>query len=229
MLPMMTPRYYSISSSPLAAPDRCSVTVAVVREPALSGDGTYEGVASTYLAKRDTGLRVNAFVKSSKSGFALPSDTTRPIVMIGPGTGLAPFRGFLQERSILRAGGATLGTAMLFFGCRNPDEDYLYRDELERFAADGIVDLHVAFSRYNGTKTYVQHLIAKRADAIWHLLENDAHVFVCGDGSAMEPAVRATFTEIYRMKTGSTEDESERWLSELVARERYSLDVWASS
>lgn len=229
MLPMMTPRYYSISSSPLAAPDRCSVTVAVVREPALSGDGTYEGVASTYLAKRDTGLRLNAFVKSSKSGFALPSDTTRPIIMVGPGTGLAPFRGFLQERSILRAGGATLGTAMLFFGCRNPDEDYLYRDELEKFAADGVVDLHVAFSRYNGTKTYVQHLIAQRTDAIWRLLENDAHVFVCGDGSAMEPAVRATFTEIHRTKTGSTENESERWLSELVARERYSLDVWASS
>ena len=229
MLPMMTPRYYSISSSPLAAPDRCSVTVAVVREPALSGDGTYEGIASTYLAKRDTGLRINAFVKSSQSGFALPSDTTRPIIMVGPGTGLAPFRGFLQERSILRAGGATLGTAMLFFGCRNPDEDFLYRDELEKFAADGIVDLHVAFSRYNGTKTYVQQLIAQRADAIWHLLENDAHVFVCGDGSAMEPAVRATFTEMHRTKTGSTHDESERWLAELVARERYSLDVWASS
>ena len=229
MLPMMTPRYYSISSSPLASPDRCSVTVAVVREPALSGDGLYEGVASTYLAKRDTGLRINAFVKSSKSGFALPSDTTRPIIMVGPGTGLAPFRGFVQERSILRAGGATLGTAMLFFGCRNPNEDFLYRNELEKFAADGVVDLHVAFSRYDGTTTYVQHLIAQRADAVWHLLENGAHVFVCGDGSAMEPAVRATFVEIHRTKTHSTEGESERWLSELVARERYSLDVWARS
>ncbi len=229
MLPMMSPRYYSISSSPLASPDRCSVTVAVVREPAFSGDGIYEGVASTYLAKRDTGLRINAFVKSSKSGFALPSDPTRPIIMVGPGTGVAPFRGFLAERSIVRAGGATLGAAMLFFGCRHPNEDYLYRDELETFAADGIVDLNVAFSRYNGTKTYVQHLIAQRADTIWHLLENDAHVYVCGDGSAMEPAVRTAFVEIHRVKTESAPGESERWLAELVARERYSLDVWASS
>ncbi len=229
MLPMMTPRYYSISSSPLLEPDRCSITVAVVREAALSGDGIFEGVASTYLARRHDGLRVNAFVKSSKSGFALPDDPAKPIIMVGPGTGLAPFRGFLQERSILRERGATLGAAMLFFGCRHPEVDFLYREELERAASDGIVDLNVAFSRLDGAKTYVQHLIAKRADDVWALLEADAHVYVCGDGSAMEPAVRSAFVDIYCTKAGASRDDGERWLAERVARGRYSLDVWAST
>ncbi len=229
MLPMMTPRYYSISSSPLLASDRCSITVAVVREPALSGDGLFEGVASTYLARRHDGLRVNAFVKTSKSGFVLPEDTTKPVIMVGPGTGLAPFRGFLQERSIQRTSGATLGAAMLFFGCRTPDTDFLYRDELERAASDGIVDLNVAFSRSDGAKTYVQHLIAKRADDIWALLEADAHVYVCGDGSAMEPAVRSAFIDIYCAKAGASRVAGERWLAERVARGRYALDVWASA
>ncbi len=101
MLPAMTPRYYSISSSPRAQADRCSITVGVVREPAWSGRGTFEGVCSTYLDRRADGQTVDAFVKDSKSGFALPDDPARPIVMIGPGTGLAPFRGFLQERAAL--------------------------------------------------------------------------------------------------------------------------------
>ncbi len=229
MLPAMTPRYYSISSSPLAAPDRCSITVGVVNEPAWSGLGTFEGVCSTYLARHDAGQTIDAFVKDSKSAFCLPDIPERPIVMIGPGTGLAPFRGFLQQRESLRAGGAPLGRAMLFFGCRHPDQDYLYRDELERYAADGIVELHVAFSRLDATKTYVQHRIAEVADDVWALLEADAVVYVCGDGSRMEPDVRATFADLYRRKTGADEAAAARWIGELTAAKRYNLDVWGST
>ncbi|MDQ2872683.1 MAG: NADPH--cytochrome reductase, partial [Candidatus Eremiobacteraeota bacterium] len=228
MLPLMVPRYYSISSSPLALPQACSITVGVVRGEALSGRGTFEGVASTYLRRQPGGEEVNALVKESKSGFRLPQDSARPVIMVGPGTGLAPFRGFLQERSARREGGARLGKALLFFGCRRPDEDFLYREELERYASDGVVELEVAFSRSSEIKTYVQDLIARRGDDVWSMLEEDAVIYVCGDGSRMEPAVRQTFAALYAAKTGANAGGAEAWLRDLVERERYVLDVWAS-
>ena len=229
MLPVMTPRYYSISSSPLAEPDRCSITVGVVREPAWSGLGTFEGVASTYLERHAGEQTIDAFVKDSKSGFRLPDDPSKPIVMIGPGTGLAPFRGFLQEREALKREGKVLGRALLFFGCRHPDQDYLYREELERWAADGIVELHVAFSRLGAEKRYVQHDIAVHADEVWSVLEADGVVYVCGDGSRMEPDVRATLVDLYRRRSGADGAAANRWLETLTASKRYNLDVWGST
>ncbi|HEY0394852.1 MAG TPA: cytochrome P450 [Candidatus Elarobacter sp.] len=229
MLPPMTPRYYSISSSPLAEANRCSITVGVVREPAWSGLGTFEGACSTYLARHAADQTIDAFVKDSKSGFRLPADPLRPIVMIGPGTGLAPFRGFLQQRDALRRAGTALGRALLFFGCRRPDQDYLYRDELERYAADGIAELHVAFSRLGAEKTYVQHRIAEHADAVWDIVQNDGVVYVCGDGSRMEPDVRAELIGLYRRKTGADEPAGASWLEALAAAKRYNLDVWGST
>src|SRR4029077_18872165 len=116
---------YSISSSPSPSLDgmRCSVTVGVVQGAASSGHGVYKGVCSNYLAGRRAGDTVHATVRETKAGFRLPDDASRPIIMIGPGTGLAPFRGFLQERAARRGKGATLGPAMLFFGCRHPEQD----------------------------------------------------------------------------------------------------------
>jgi cytochrome P450/NADPH-cytochrome P450 reductase len=228
MLPLMTPRYYSISSSPLVAPNRLSISVGVVREPAYSGEGIYEGVASTHIARREAGTRLFTFIKESKSGFAVPENPQTPIIMVGPGTGLAPFRGFLQERAALAKEGTKLGPAMLFFGCRHPDQDFIYRDELEGYANAGLVDLHVAFSRLDGTKTYVQDLIERKSDEVWALLEQGAIVYVCGDGSRMEPQVRAEFESIYREKTGSGEAASSAWLAGLTEKRRYVLDVWAS-
>jgi cytochrome P450 / NADPH-cytochrome P450 reductase len=229
MLAPMTPRYYSISSSPLVETRTCSITVGVVREPAWSGLGTFEGACSTYLSRHAPGQMIDAFVKDSKSGFRLPDDPLRPIVMIGPGTGLAPFRGFMQERDALRRAGTVLGRALLFFGCRHPDQDYLYRDELERYAADGIVELHVAFSRLGAEKTYVQHRIAERADDVWSVLEDGGVVYVCGDGSRMEPDVRAALAELYGRKTGADAAAANAWLDALTASKRYNLDVWGST
>src|SRR4029450_13607458 len=150
MLSLLAPRYYSISSSPSLDPQRCSVTVGVVQAPASSGRGIYKGVCSNYLSGRRVGDTIHATVRETKAGFRLPNDASMPIIMIGPGPGLAPFRGFLQERAARKAQGAMLGPAMLFFGCRHPEQDFLYADELKGFAADGIAELNTAFPRAGG-------------------------------------------------------------------------------
>jgi cytochrome P450/NADPH-cytochrome P450 reductase len=227
MLSLLAPRYYSISSSPSGDPSRCSITVGVVEGPASSGRGTYKGICSNYLAGRRAGETIHATVRETKAGFRLPDDASVPIIMVGPGTGLAPFRGFLQERAALKAKGATLGPAMLLFGCRHPDRDYLYADELKAFAASGITELHVAFSRSEGPKTYVQNLVATQKDRVWSSIEKGAIIYVCGDGGKMEPDVKAALVAIYRERNGADADAGLRWIDDLGARNRYVLDVWA--
>ncbi|MBN9005085.1 MAG: cytochrome P450 [Rhizobiales bacterium] len=227
MLSLLAPRYYSISSSPSGDPARCSVTVGVVEGAASSGRGVYKGVCSNYFAGRRAGDMVQATVRETKAGFRLPDDSSVPIVMIGPGTGLAPFRGFLQERAARKAKGATLGPAMLFFGCRHPEQDFLYADELKAFAADGVTELHTAFSRAGGPKTYVQDVIAAQKDKVWSLIERGAIVYVCGDGGKMEPGVKAALMAIWRERTGGDEAASLRWIEQMGTANRYVLDVWA--
>jgi cytochrome P450/NADPH-cytochrome P450 reductase len=228
MLSLLAPRYYSISSSPSIDPARCSITVGVVEAPASSGRGVYKGVCSNYLSGRRVGDNIHATVRETKAGFCLPDDPAVPVIMIGPGTGLAPFRGFLQERAHRKAQGAKLGPAMLFFGCRHPDQDFLYADELKAFAADGIAELHTAFSRADGPKTYVQHQVAAQKERVWNLIEQGAIVYVCGDGGKMEPDVKAALVAIYREKSGADAEAGLRWIDDLGTKNRYVLDVWAS-
>jgi cytochrome P450/NADPH-cytochrome P450 reductase len=227
MLSLLAPRYYSISSSPSVDPARCSITVGVVQGPAASGRGLYKGICSNYLGDRRVGDTIYATVRETKAGFCLPDDSTVPIIMIGPGTGLAPFRGFLQERAARKARGTALGPAMLFFGCRHPDQDYLYADELKAMEAGGITELFTAFSRADGPKTYVQHMLAAQKDKVWNLIEQGAVIYVCGDGGKMEPDVKAALVTIYRDCTGSDAAAGARWIEELGAKNRYVLDVWA--
>lgn len=229
MLPQIAPRYYSISSGPSVSPERCAVTVGVVEGPARSGRGTYRGVCSGHLSTCPEGATIHAAIKETKAGFRLPDDPGRPIVMIGPGTGLAPFRGFLQERQAARAAGKPLGRAMLFFGCRRPDHDFIYREELEAMAGDGLVELHVAFSRGDGPKTYVQELIAREKDAVWRAIEEGAVIFVCGDGSRMEPDVKRALIALHGEKTGASPAESQAWMERMAKEDRYVLDVWAGN
>lgn len=219
MLPLMTPRTYSISSSPMADGTRCSITVAVVEGPARAGAGLYSGVCSNHLARQAAGGTVQAFVKETKVGFRLPVDPAAPIIMIGPGTGLAPFRGFLRERAALKEQGGKLGPAMLFFGCRHPEQDYIYADELKEHADAGIVDLHAAFSRHDGKKTYVQDLLKGHADRVRALIDQGAIIYVCGDGARMEPDVKHALIEML----------DEACVAKLAADNRYVLDVWAGS
>ena len=166
-------------------------------------------------------------MRETKAGFRLPDDPSVPVIMIGPGTGLAPFRGFLQERAARKARGATLGPAMLFFGCRHPDQDFLYADELKAMAASGITELFTAFSRTDGPKTYVQQLLATQKDKVWSLIEQGAIIYVCGDGGKMEPDVKAALVAIYRQKSGSDAAAGARWIEDLGTKNRYVLDVWA--
>ncbi len=226
LIPFLSPRYYSISSAQDASPGRCSITVGVVKGPALSGKGEFKGTCSNYLAELAPGDRFQAVIRKPTAQFRLPQDPARPIIMVGPGTGIAPFRGFMQQRDILKQQGQELGEALLFFGCRHPDHDYLYRDELEDFHARGIATVHAAFSRHDGNKTYVQHLIVEQADQVWAMIEAGARIFVCGDGSQMEPDVRRALTAICQDKRGCTEDEAEAWIDALMDDERYLLDVW---
>jgi cytochrome P450/NADPH-cytochrome P450 reductase len=227
MLSLLAPRYYSISSSPSGEPSRCSVTVAVVEGAASSGRGIYKGICSNYLAGRRASETLHATVRETKAGFRLPDDPIVPIIMIGPGTGLAPFRGFLQERAARKAQGKSLGPAMLFFGCRHPDQDFLYADELKAFASDGITELHTAFSRGEGPKTYVQDLLAAQKQGVWNLIENGAIIYVCGDGGKMEPDVKAALVAIYRERKGADADAGLRWIEDMGTQNRYVLDVWA--
>ncbi|HYB02288.1 MAG TPA: cytochrome P450 [Ktedonobacteraceae bacterium] len=219
-------RYYSISSSPFAENDRCSITVGVVRGPAKSGHGTFEGVCSTYLSERQVGDVVYAFVQDTKSRFRLPQDASIPLIMIGPGTGLAPFRGFLQERAALKAQGKEVGTSLLYFGCHHPEQDFIYEDELQGFVDQGVTELSVAFSRLDGKKTYVQDKIKEDQEKVWQLLQQGAIIYICGDASRMAPDVRKAFAAIYQAKMGTSEQEANQWLDELTAQNRYLVDVW---
>ncbi|UHA76290.1 flavodoxin domain-containing protein [Paenibacillus sp. 481] len=227
LLPPLKPRYYSISSSPRTDAKQVSITVAVVHGPAWSGNGEYEGVASTYLATCKRGEEVLMFVRTPESGFQLPEDATVPIIMIGPGTGVAPFRGFLQARAALKKQGLPIGEAHLFFGCRN-ELDFIYREELEQFQKEGVVTLHTAFSRAEGMpKCYVQHLLAQHATEIIEMLNDQGRLYVCGDGSQMAPDVEATLQQAYRDVRGVGEQEAQAWLDKLQAEGRYAKDVWA--
>jgi cytochrome P450/NADPH-cytochrome P450 reductase len=228
LLPPLKPRYYSISSSPRIMGDRLSITVSVVSGPAWSGYGEYVGVASGYLSRLNPEDPVVIFIRSPQSGFRLPEDPETPIVMVGPGTGVAPFRGFLQARGAWKADGRTLGEAHLFFGCRHPQLDYLYREELERCAEEGLVTLHTAFSRVEGQrKTYVQDRITENAATVIGLLDRGGRLYVCGDGSRMAPDVEAALVAARAAIHGTSEAEARNWLDELQREGRYVKDVWA--
>ncbi|AGA30711.1 bifunctional cytochrome P450/NADPH--P450 reductase [Singulisphaera acidiphila] len=229
MLPPLRPRYYSISSSPLINERIASITVAVVRDASRSGLGLYEGVASNYLAELTEGSEILGFVRGPGTPFQPPADPRTPMIMVGAGTGLAPFRGFLQERKALKDRGHDVGPSLLFFGCRNPSHDFLYEKELRDFEAKGLTHLIPAFSRVSGQpKCYVQHSILQNAESVWDLLDHGAVVYVCGDAARLAPDVRAAFHNISAAKTGHDGRVADSWLYELQSNNRYLEDVWAS-
>jgi cytochrome P450/NADPH-cytochrome P450 reductase len=230
MLPPLKPRYYSISSSPRIDPGVATLTVAVVAAPARSGQGEYRGTASNYLREQLVGATIYGFIHAPNLPFTLPADSQTPIIMVGPGTGVAPFRGFLEERAAMQAAGEPIGPALLFFGSRDPQQDFLYEAELRDWSARGLTGLVTAFSRVAGeSRTYVQDAIAAHAEEVWSLLEGGATIYVCGEASRMAPAVRAAFGAIYRDRTGADEAQSEVWLNGLESAGRYLADVWAGA
>lgn len=218
------PRFYSISTSPAADPTLAGITVGLVDGPALAGEGRYRGMCSQYLARLDPGDTFYGHVRVPAPPFRAPADVRTPMILIGPGTGFAPLRGFLQER----AAATDPGPAMLFYGCRHPDHDWLYRDEMQRWARAGMIDLRLAFSARTGhPHRYVQHALAAAADEVWELLESGGHVYVCGDGERMAPAVRREFLDLHQRKSGGDAAAAEAWLRSLEEDGRYQQDVFA--
>eukprot|EP00877_Chromochloris_zofingiensis_P012867 jgi/Chrzof1/7834/Cz02g38070.t1 len=220
LLPRLAPRYYSISSSPLAAKNQCTVTVGLVEYTTLTGR-VHRGAASGMLASTALGGCVLGTVRGLQSTFRLPKTPATPVIMIGPGTGIAPMMGFLQERQQLIQSGTAVGEAHLFFGCRTLAHDYIYKEELAKYQASGALSkLHVAFSRDGPMKVYVQDLLLQQGAAVWQLLEAGAYIYVCGDAKRMAPDVRNVLKQIAEKCGGLNESSSEIWMAGLRESKR---------
>jgi cytochrome P450 / NADPH-cytochrome P450 reductase len=226
LLPPMRPRYYSISSSP-AVTSTCDLTVGVLHGPARSGDGYFNGVASNHLASSMENSTQFAFVRKPTIPFRPPANPHIPMIMVGAGTGVAPFRGFLQERAALAKQGAPIGKSILFYGCRNSQGDVLYADELKDFEAAGVTEVQMGFSREPGQpRTFVQQVIERERDKVWDLIEDGAAIFVCGNANTMAPGVRAALMDIYRAKSNGSDATADEWLQGLRDADRYLEDIW---
>ena len=230
----MRVRQYSISSSPLANPSLASLTYSVLDAPALSGQGhRHIGVASHYLSHLGVGDVVHVAVKPSHQAFHLPADGEKtPVIMVAAGTGLAPFRGFIQERAAQIGAGRNLAPAHLYFGHRHPEQDTLYPDELARFERLGAVTVHHAYSQAaeqsNGHK-HVDDALHADSELLGQLWEQGARVYVCGSRGVGD-AVRKIAVEQYKRgapaKGKDPSDEAAGKWFEAIRNERYSTDVF---
>lgn len=223
----IAPRFYSIASSPITSPDHVDLIVGTIAAPAWSGLGEHRGFASGYMQGVRPGEQLFGYVRTPNPPFAPPADPAKPMILIGPGTGFAPLRGFLHERAAQRADGADVGQTLLFFGCRHPDHDWFCRDEMEGWAADGLVDLFVAQSAVEGHPwRFVQDAIRAEHDRVWAAIESGAQIYLCGDGRFMAPAVRDALIAIHQQHAGGDHDAASAWLETLIEQGRFHQDVF---
>ena len=216
----LQPRLYSIASSPKAHPEAVHLTVAVVRYK-LHGRQR-QGVCSTYLADRVAACSIPVFIHSAKH-FRPPEDPSVPVIMVGPGTGIAPFRAFLQEREATGAPGPT----WLFFGDRNRATDFLYEEEINAWRERGVLHrLDTAFSRDQAEKVYVQHRMLENGADIWRWLAEGGYFYVCGDAARMAKDVDDALHRIVEEQGGKTKEEAAAFVDELKKAKRYRKDVY---
>lgn len=217
----LKPRLYSIASSPLTSPDEVAITVAAVRYDAFGMAHT--GSASTHLADRsDIGSELGVYVEEN-ARFRLPRDPAVPIIMIGPGTGVAPFRAFLEHREAEGAGGEN----WLFFGDRHQRDDYLYQLDWARFRKNGVLNrMSVAFSRDQERKIYVQDKIREEAEEVFAWLARGAHVYVCGDAAAMAADVHQALLDVLHTAGGLDPEQAQAYLKSLKRAGRYQRDIY---
>ncbi|MCJ1416091.1 NADPH-cytochrome P450 reductase [Xylographa parallela] len=247
------PRYYSISSSSLVQKNKISIT-AVVEEIRVAGaEHVVKGVTTNYLLalkqkqhgdpnpdphgltyaitgprNKYDGIHVPVHVRHSN--FKLPSDPSKPIIMVGPGSGVAPFRGFVQERAAQASAGEKVGKTVLFFGCRRNTEDFLYKDEWDKFAADlgSSFELITAFSREQSQKIYVQHRLKENAKEVNDLLQNQkANFYVCGDAANMAREVSNNLVQIISEQRGIPIEKAEEVVKSMRSSGQYQEDVWS--
>jgi sulfite reductase (NADPH) flavoprotein alpha-component len=217
----LQPRLYSISSSLKAHPDQVHLTVGAVR---YEKDGLlHKGVASTFLADRlDIGKTTGVFIHTAPH-FRLPTDLNKDVIMVGPGTGIAPFRAFLHERAVTKAAGRN----WLFFGDQHAATDFLYQEEIESFFRQGVLTkLDLAFSRDQAAKIYVQTKMLERAEELWQWLEGGAHFYVCGDASRMAKDVDAALHAIAAQCGQLSAEEATAYFAKMKQEKRYARDVY---
>ncbi|WP_063652641.1 assimilatory sulfite reductase (NADPH) flavoprotein subunit [Aliivibrio fischeri] len=221
LLRRLTPRLYSIASSQSEVDEEVHLTVGVVEYQ--QGDETRFGGASSFLSHRlEEGDDVKVFVEHNNN-FKLPQDDNAPVIMIGPGTGIAPFRSFVQERDNRDAEGKN----WLFFGDRTFTQDFLYQVEWQKYLKSGIVNqLDVAFSRDQQEKVYVQHRILEHAAQVWQWLQDGAYIYVCGDATRMAKDVHEALICVVEQHGQKTREEAEQFVNELRKAKRYQRDVY---
>jgi cytochrome P450 / NADPH-cytochrome P450 reductase len=187
----------------------------------------FTGVASGHLAQLFGHGTVFVFVREPSIAFRPPDDPGVPMIMVGAGTGVAPFRGFLQERAAQQQKGAQVARSLLFFGCRTSRTDLLYADELSAYQEQGLVRLENAFSKDpSHPSRYVQEAVLDCADEVWQLLQDGAVILVCGNAATIAPGVQRSLKHIFREKTSTTDADAEAWLSGLRANGRFVEDIW---
>ena len=216
-------RLYSISSSLKMHPDEVHLTVGVVRYGLGGSERLRKGVASTFLCERCVaGDKVGVFVHPSH-GFGVPQNADAPLIMVGPGTGIAPFRAFLEERAATGASGKN----WLFFGDQRRETDFLYREEIENYLQNGVLNkLDLAFSRDQSEKVYVQHKMLENGAQLYDWLENGGHFTVCGDASRMAKDVDAALHKIIETHGAKSPDAAREYVANLSKTGRYGRDVY---
>ncbi|KAI8578279.1 hypothetical protein K450DRAFT_301281 [Umbelopsis ramanniana AG] len=228
----IVPRKYSISSGPLEHPYDPSVSVGIVRDMGgPDGKQVYHGLCSGYLKDLKPGTKINAQIKECKSTFRLPEDDSKPVIFICAGTGMSPFRGFLQERHAKGLKSHEKGgnsDAIMFFGCRHPEQDFIYKEELESYVEDGtLAKLFTTFSRSSQVVRYVQHSLLQHAQQLYDVVaEQGANIYVCGSAGSMAKDVKRTWERIIVQMSGMSEPEAEETVKRWVEEGRYNEDVW---
>lgn len=229
--PRLQPRMYTISSSNLVKPTTVELTVVLSSEK-LSW-GTYDGVCSSYLTRLHHGHQVCVSVR--QSSFQLPKDRSQPVIMVGPGTGIAPFRAFIQEFAYLKkqqeqesaeAGG--IPPLVLYFGCRYKNRDFIFEEELVQAHEEAVLEaVHVAFSRDTPTQVYVTDLIPRHAQQLWgYLQEHKAHIYVCGS-PAMGRGVQKAFVRVCEAAGNLSTAQAEAFVTSLQNDRRYIQELWS--
>lgn len=231
LAPPLKNRAFSISSSPLAHPTQVHLTVDVVSWT-TPFKRKRQGLCSTWLASLDPEQSIYIPVWFHK-GLLPPPPPSLPLIVIGPGTGCAPFRGFVEERAVQSQSG-TIAPTLLFFGCRNENNDFLYRDFwLSHSENDGVLSeakgggFYAAFSRDQPQKVYVQHKMQEQSERIWNLLCEGAAIYVAGSSTKMPSDVMVAFEEIISKESGAPRESAVRWLRSLEKAGKYHVEAWS--